>query len=390
VAPDSYVAVGGLGNPSYLDAVMRYSDNPFDGTENAQYPLKGGAYFDCMSFHSYPHIDNSMRWWDNNIQGFAYARHSDEANDGLWRLKHRFEKVLTDRGYNGSQFPKKRWLCTEFNVPRKAYQDYIGSDAAQCNFMIKALTTAQVEGMDQMHIYCLADEKPEHEADNEFSYMGLFKNLNNKPLYQAEINPVAYAFKTTSKLLAGKKYDQARTNQLQLPASVRGYAFRDPVTNQFTYVLWAKTDKDMDETAEATYVFPENMLSSKNLEAKFWHFTQSGTKLVVPANQVKLTGSPVFLTETHINNKFPKIPKAHPNPVVGNHSVYSFWMFEDAPASVDMYDARGRLVRNLANNEELVEGAHEIPLDFTNLPGGMYYVRLTTPESVVTTTVVNH
>ena len=62
--PKAFVAVGGLGWPSYLDVICRHTDEPFDGTATGQYPLKGGAYFDCMSFHSYPHLDNSMRRWE--------------------------------------------------------------------------------------------------------------------------------------------------------------------------------------------------------------------------------------------------------------------------------------------------------------------------------------
>jgi hypothetical protein len=38
--------------------------------------------------------------------------------------------------------------------------------------------------MAQMHVYSIADEKPEKKADNEFAYMGLFKNLDQVPSRQ--------------------------------------------------------------------------------------------------------------------------------------------------------------------------------------------------------------
>lgn len=60
VDENAYVCIGGIGNPAFLDAVLRNTDNPIDGTENNDYPLLGGAYFDVLSFHSYPHIDGSM------------------------------------------------------------------------------------------------------------------------------------------------------------------------------------------------------------------------------------------------------------------------------------------------------------------------------------------
>ena len=40
IVPESYVAVGGLGYPSFLDAILRNSDNPDNGTINNQYPLR--------------------------------------------------------------------------------------------------------------------------------------------------------------------------------------------------------------------------------------------------------------------------------------------------------------------------------------------------------------
>src|SRR2546423_9587779 len=55
VDPSAYVAPGGLGYPSFLDAILRNTDNPVDGSVTATYPLKGGAYFDLLSFHCYPY-----------------------------------------------------------------------------------------------------------------------------------------------------------------------------------------------------------------------------------------------------------------------------------------------------------------------------------------------
>jgi len=81
--PDAYVSVGGLGFPSFLDLIMRHSDNPNGGQINSEYPNNGGAYFDVMSYHTYPHIDGSLREWNNDIGDFDYFRHSDAAIDGI-------------------------------------------------------------------------------------------------------------------------------------------------------------------------------------------------------------------------------------------------------------------------------------------------------------------
>lgn len=296
---DALIAVGGLGWPSYLDVICRYTDEPFEGKEiTGQYPFKGGAYFDCLSFHCYPHLDNSLRRWDE-VQGkFQNFRHSDAAVDGVWAQKSKFNTVLDKHGYNNTVYPKKHWICSEFNIPRRAFGEYIGSEAAQVNFLIKTLVSAQMNGMKQMHVYSIADEKQEIKPENEFAYMGLFQNLDKVPAGKAQPNAIAWAMKTTSELLANTKYSPARTEAMKLPNHVRGAAFRDK-QGQFIYVLWAVTSQDQDETAEAEYAFPPEF-TLKYVEAKPWNYSQSGAHYLMNAKQLKLTGSPVFLTESNL------------------------------------------------------------------------------------------
>ena len=48
-----------------------------------------------------------------------------------------FDEVLKTYGYGNGVHPEKLWICTEFNMPRKEYGEYIGSEDAQINFLIK-------------------------------------------------------------------------------------------------------------------------------------------------------------------------------------------------------------------------------------------------------------
>jgi hypothetical protein len=386
VQPDAYVCVGGIGWPSYLDVICRNTDNPFDGSVTANYPLRGGAYFDVLSYHTYPHIDNSLREWDNSINGFRNFRHSDAAIDGVWRLKSKFQTVLTKYGY-GTQHPEKQWMITELNVPRRQFGDYLGSDEAQVNFTIKALVTAQIEGVRQLHFYSLADEVPESAGGNEFAYMGLFKNLADVPLGQAVANAQAHAFHTTAQQLAQAEYHPQQTARLQLPADVRGGAFERP-DGSFVYVLWAVTARDRDETASATYTFPE-ALQLDVLDEKPWHHSQSGVALLANAQQVLLTGSPVFLTATSVSpGSFPKEPTVQPNPLRAGRGVLSFWLFENAPVSVEVFDNQGRMLQKLLADQPLVEGPQQLELDWSTWPRGLYVIRVITPESNLAVRVV--
>ncbi|MEK7253412.1 MAG: hypothetical protein AAB316_01600, partial [Bacteroidota bacterium] len=121
--PDAYVVVSGTGFPSFLDAILRNTDNPINGSISSEYPKKGGAYFDVMGFHAYPHFDGSLRQFSDDINDWIYFRHSDGAAQGLLKTKNAFQNVLSNYGYDGATFPQKHWMITEVNLPRKAFPD---------------------------------------------------------------------------------------------------------------------------------------------------------------------------------------------------------------------------------------------------------------------------
>jgi len=294
IDPDALVAVGGLGWPSYLDMICRYTDEPTKGKRLPEYPHTGGAYFDCMSFHAYPHLGESMREKDDSLNIIHFNRHSDAAMDGLWQLKNSFRAVLHKYGYDNVVFPEKHWICTEFNIPRKAFGEFIGSEEAQINFLLKTLVAAPQQGLEQMHLYSIADEMPEGQGDTEFAYMGLFQNLEQVLPQQARPNAIAWALKTLSTELEGFRYDSARTAAMNLPATVRGAAFWHRQRAAYVYVLWAKTYRDQDEDASSGYAFPPEW-GMGQLVAKPWHHSRTGAFEHVQANQIRLSGSPVIL-----------------------------------------------------------------------------------------------
>jgi hypothetical protein len=386
VDPNAYVAVGGLGYPSFLDAVCRYTDNPFDGTVTEVYPNKGGAYFDCMSFHAYPHLDASMKTWDAANQSYRYNRHSDAALNAFWRTQEAFNRVLDLYGYNSQEFPEKMWICSEFNLPRKPFEDYIGSEQAQVNFVVKSFVTAQMNQVRQLHLYSLADALPEKAAVSEFDFMGMFKNLKNKAAGAASPNALAYAVKTTHDLLENATFHPEETARLQLPENIRGGAFRLP-NSQFVYVLWLESNADKDESEEADFSFPPE-INLRYLEQRYWHYSKTGARHTVLARQVKLSPTPSFFTQAFITNNYPKSPKVTPNPVAEGVCVLSFWVFEDSPVTIELYDANGRLVQQLLKNENLIEGPHARLLDLNSLASGVYMARIVTRESDLSVRIV--
>lgn len=305
VDPTAYVAPGGLGKPGFLDALLRYTDNPAGGAVSAAYPLKGGAYFDALSFHMYPIYH--LHQWDNSIFGFTFSRHSDAAVTKYIELKNKFASVLAARGYNNTTYPAKHIITTENNIPNQAVNGtlgpWIGSQEAQRNYVVKAAVESQRNGIDQFYLFVLGNDKDFGDPTaSELSYLGLYRNLVGKgPLlnggvYNQQTNESGVAYKTMSDLLLGKKYDAAATTSLNLPANVAGAAFKDNA-GSYVYVLWAKTSVDQSEAASATYSFPAGMVSA-SLTKKLWDFSNTGATSTISSANIALNGTPVFLTSS--------------------------------------------------------------------------------------------
>ncbi len=294
--PDGQVSVAGLGFPAFLDAILRNTDNPNDGSVNADYPLGGGAYFDVMGFHSYPHIDGSLRYWSNDIFDFVYTRHSDAAALGMTDRRDKFQDVLDNYGYDGITHPKKHTIITETNVPRRSFSDRnFGDDEVQVNWIIKALVTAHRNDFYQMHMFNLAETTDYAVAQDEFDLLGLYEKVAGDVPYDATKNDEAFAYKTYSELLYKSDYDQAQTDALLLPAGTKGAAFLN-TDNNYVYVLWAETTIDSSELASATYTFPAAM-NLTDLEKRTWDFSETAQVSTIGSTGIALTGTPIFLTD---------------------------------------------------------------------------------------------
>jgi PKD repeat protein len=328
VDPDAYIAVGGLGYPSFLDLILRLTDNPNGGTVTAEYPHTGGAYFDAMSFHDYPHF--VLYEWNNNILGFDYFRYSDAAVDKFIEKKVAFEQVLDNYGYDGNTKPEKVWICTETNVPYNNFNpNYFGSPEGQRNYTIKLLVAAQKHKLRQLHLYQLGQITTEAAADEEFDLMGLYKNLDNVGLYNQQYTEQGLAYKTTSDLIGDATYDISRTEAMNMPPDIDGGAFLHP-DGTYTYIIWARTNIDGSEVASATYSFPAN-LDIDALERKAWDYAQTNDMTSIAPNNIVLNGTPIFLRSTNVSGQPPQANFTY----VVNSSC--------APYSVTFYDNSGNL-----------------------------------------------
>lgn len=277
--PEGYVTPGGLGYRSFLDCLLRYTDNPVDGTVSAEYPLKGGAYFNALSMHNYPQF--TTREWDGST--WLPKRHSDKAADVFIAAKEEFEQVLHRHGYDGLLYPKKPFIVTELNVPRRQIGETLGGIEMQRNFTIKALVKAQMNGIEQIYWYATGEAASYNAATNPFDLMGFYEKLSVVTHGHQVMTDQAIAHRTTFEQLYGYQFDAVATAALDLPETIDGGIFVMGLIKK--YVLWARTATDRSESASA----------SVSLSGVYSRVQWDGSVGTVTGPQIELTGAPVFL-----------------------------------------------------------------------------------------------
>ncbi|MFK7973219.1 MAG: hypothetical protein AB8F95_22815, partial [Bacteroidia bacterium] len=290
----AYICTGGLGYSSFLDAVLRYTDNPVDGSVTTAYPATGGAYFDVLSFHVYPQYSSQIRSWSSTLNRTVYHRHSDGAANGTRGKQQEMMAVLASRGYDGGLYPEKEWILTEHNISRRQFGNFVGGEEAQRNYMLKTLVMQQLDGVRQSYVYGISEKKTVANAGGTFDLMGMYEALTNRPLNQP-LNESGVANKTISQILYGATIDTTRTQALALPANVGGGAFLHASGN-YTYALWAVTQTDRSEQASATFSLPSSLVQGQ-LEKREWNYSQTGTSTFVLPSSISLNGTPAFFTE---------------------------------------------------------------------------------------------
>jgi hypothetical protein len=398
VDPTAFVGPGGLGYPSFADNLCRYTDNPNGGAITAEYAKTGGAYFDMLSYHSYPAYN--MGVWSNAVGDFVYSRHSDKASDEFVRVKNEFDSVLHVYGYNGVKYPEKVFICTEANVPSKAFNQFIGSDAAQTNFIMKAFVQSQKHKVLQTYIYASGDGAPTWQATDGFECMGLYECLTDKgPVvnqggtgYHQVMKPSGYGFKTMASQLMYARYDSLRTVALNLPANISGAAFRDTIGN-YTYVLWARTTIDHSEAASAIYAFPAALNVAPEIKVRKWDFSKTGKTEIIHSDAIQLSGDPILLGDHFallpVDDRPRPQPEAekeftsvtiYPNPAKERSSI-AFTLKRNTRVSLDIYTTDGKLVARPVTDRAYKAGTFSILLPVDQLPGGVYYCHFKTDKS---------
>lgn len=271
--PDARIALGGLGYPTFLAALLRYTDNPDNGAVTPEFPDTGAAYFDVLNIHYYP------LWTPGS---------SDAGVDGFMKLRDQFAAAMTAAGAAPRPFN-----ATEIGAPRESVMGSPGGEAYARNFYIKSMVRAHAEGFLGLDWFILSDAD---DSDNAFGKMGLYHDVKGLPAKEDAVRtPTGVAARTLGTLLAGAVADPAGTGALALPEGVRGAAFRLP-DDRRAVVLWAFA-AGPDEDAAAAY----SLVTDVGFSAHAWDHsaTNTSTPLLPEAGAIALDlgADPVILLE---------------------------------------------------------------------------------------------
>ena len=166
VDPDCFVATGGLGYTNFLDAIMRYTDNPEDGSITRKYPAYGGAYFDCDAYHQYPKYGTTDLETGKNYNDYG----SDSLAKKVVILKKSHHFITKKYGF-GSKYPDKIFINTETGYNSDNTEK---SELVRRNWIIK-LALYQIEyDIKQIHQLILTDGG---SGSGDFSNVGKFVSI---------------------------------------------------------------------------------------------------------------------------------------------------------------------------------------------------------------------
>ena len=292
VDPNCFVATGGIGYSEFLDLILRYTDNPEDGSVTNDYPAYGGAYFDCDAYHQYPQYGTT-----DLVTGKGYH---DNGSDMLALkvviLKKSHEYTLNHHGF-GESYPKKIFVNTETGVNSEKVNGVIGGDLVRRNWILK-LAFYQIEyDIKQIHMFILADNgKGMADYSNLGKYQSIeegFKHLKSSSrgrLVLKKIQLGKYEFDN----------DNTQTFRNSLPEGATGIVLKRKFKykevdyySDYLYSAWIYCEKE-EVSGEIEYQLNLNF-DPLMLD---WEGNQ---KNILKNDKIKLTSTPIILIENNYN-----------------------------------------------------------------------------------------
>ncbi|WP_437597961.1 hypothetical protein WMF28_35245 [Sorangium sp. So ce590] len=269
--PDALIATGGIGYPSFLSAILRYTDNPEGGAVTPDYPEKGGAYVDVLDFHYYPIFS---------------PKSSDASVDDFLASKDALAAALADAGAQ-----VQGWNVSENGAPLAPTPEYpeVGSPEYARNYLIKMMTMAQAHGIGGVDWFILSNG--EEGSDDVFAHMGLYNDVGAlASVDQATKTDLGKAYTTLGEVLFGASYDDGATKELALPRDARGAVFEKDGKRRIA--LWAVTPSDTEDASANV-----ELATATGFDVHAWDGAKTSADASGGKVTLALSGSPALLVE---------------------------------------------------------------------------------------------
>ena len=287
--PSCWVATGGLGYTSFLDAILRYTDNPEDGSITNDYPALGGAYFDCDAYHQYPQYGVT-----DEETGEAY---NDYGSDSLAKkvviLKKNHRYTIQKYGF-GKEYPDKIFINTETGYDNGDTKE---KNLVRRNWVIK-LALYQIEyDVKQIHSLYLRDSSIKGMGD--FENIGTFVSVEEGLKHLKDSSKGRLILK---KMNIGKfKFDESNTKQFRgsLPKGMTGIVLKrkfpkysnEPYYSEYIYSVWLNCIKADNQTA--VQFSPDIPFPIRKID---WQGKEENIK---KNSLISITTTPVFLLQNY-------------------------------------------------------------------------------------------
>lgn len=296
IEPNCWVSIGRIKYHQFLDAIMRYTDNPEEGKVTDEYPAYGGAYFDCISNYLYPE-DNIV----DIITGKEYNKNgSDILAKKIAILKNNHYNIAKKHGFDGKKYPEKIFLNLETGLNSKESKDAIGGDLVRRNWIIKLAFYSLEFNIKQIHIPYLADN---NGGFGDYDNLGKFVSLEegSKCLKNS-----SKGRKILKKINIGKFiFDKEKTNTFRksLPDFMTGIVLKRNFPKEknedyyydFLYSVWLYSEnEEISDEKEIKIDTPFDPLSID---------FEGNEKKIKKNSKIKITNTPIFLLGNYKESK---------------------------------------------------------------------------------------
>ena len=284
--PDCFVATGGLGYPEFLDAILRYTDNPDNGKVTNEYPAYGGAYFDCDAYHQYP------KYGVTDIE--TKEAYDDKGSDMLAKkvviLKKNHHYTIKKHGF-GTKYPEKIFINTETGYDSDNKEP---TELVRRNWILK-MALYQIEyDIKQIHMLILSDGG---SGSGDFSNLGKFVSVEEGAKHIKSSSKARIILK---KMNLGKyAFDSDKTKQFRqsLPQNMTGIVLKrkfpkvenETYYSEYMYSIWLICNKE-EVKDEVNYQL--NLpFNPKKLD---W---EGKEEILSKDSKIYVSSTPVFLIE---------------------------------------------------------------------------------------------